>query len=216
MKKLFSVALVLCLLTIVSGYLSIAAAFTAYTSEADFVATLDDYYYPSLQGLLSKDPDSLNLGPVNGFSFTITASTGKLVGIQSSIISTYDLAESLLFTFTGTPVNAFGGFFWATDWDMMSQTSDIQIDLLLADGSTQTYAIENAKYDAFIGFTSLEAFTSITVSPLDKGYWETNGLFVSAHNLYVGSASSVPVPGAVWLLGTGLMGLVGLRRKKYK
>jgi hypothetical protein len=25
--------------------------------------------------------------------------------------------------------------------------------------------------------------------------------------------SAVPVPGAVWLLGSGLMGLVGLRRK---
>lgn len=27
-------------------------------------------------------------------------------------------------------------------------------------------------------------------------------------------ASSVPIPGAVWLLGSGLMGLVGIRRKK--
>jgi hypothetical protein len=30
-----------------------------------------------------------------------------------------------------------------------------------------------------------------------------------------GDVSAVPIPGAVWLLGTGLLGLVGMRKRKY-
>ncbi|MCP3874026.1 MAG: VPLPA-CTERM sorting domain-containing protein [Desulfobacteraceae bacterium] len=34
------------------------------------------------------------------------------------------------------------------------------------------------------------------------------------HGAWVVNTSSVPIPGAIWLLGTGLIGLVGLRRKQ--
>ena len=40
--------------------------------------------------------------------------------------------------------------------------------------------------------------------------WGSGGFDLDA----VGVINAVPVPGAVWLLGTGLIGLVGLRRKK--
>ncbi|OGP71094.1 MAG: hypothetical protein A2Z73_00395 [Deltaproteobacteria bacterium RBG_13_60_28] len=44
--------------------------------------------------------------------------------------------------------------------------------------------------------------------------WETTNRSTShAFELY-GTASSVPLPGAVWLLGSGLLSLVGLRRLK--
>ena len=37
---------------------------------------------------------------------------------------------------------------------------------------------------------------------------------VGEFQVYGSSTSSVPLPGAVWLLGSGLIGLVGLRRKR--
>jgi len=40
----------------------------------------------------------------------------------------------------------------------------------------------------------------------DQGYY--------AWAVYSGDVSAVPVPAAVWLFGSGLMGLVGLDRRK--
>jgi hypothetical protein len=40
----------------------------------------------------------------------------------------------------------------------------------------------------------------------DPGWWSLGEI----------SASPVPIPGAVWLLGSGLLGLVGIRRKFHK
>ena len=221
MKKLFSVALVLCLLTIVSGYLSIAAAFTVYTSEADFVATLDSFYLEDFNGYHDGDCDDynfLNMGPVNGFGYTISTPESTLYSLDGAM-STEKQALALEFTFTNGPVTALGGIFWPTNIDVENKVAGVDIQLQMAGGDTQTYTIENASVDTFIGFTSLEAFTSIIVAPHDLAFWNDDfgaaeDFFVSADHLYAGSASSVPVPGAVWLLGFGLMGLVGLRRKK--
>jgi len=43
------------------------------------------------------------------------------------------------------------------------------------------------------------------------GFTSTGGATISIDN--VGIPNPVPIPGAVWLLGSGLLGLVGLRRK---
>ena len=46
-------------------------------------------------------------------------------------------------------------------------------------------------------------------------YYKDAGLYAMAVAPgQVGALSAVPVPGAVWLLGSGVMGLVGLRRRK--
>ncbi len=40
--------------------------------------------------------------------------------------------------------------------------------------------------------------------------WDYNDLYAKA------SSSAVPIPAAVWLFGSGLLGLVGIRKKVYK
>lgn len=60
----------------------------------------------------------------------------------------------------------------------------------------------------FFGLVDLDnPFTLVTISGLE---WN-----VVYDNLQIGleAASQAPLPGAVWLLGTGLVGLAGLRRK---
>lgn len=53
--------------------------------------------------------------------------------------------------------------------------------------------------------------------PNDSGIWSTSFLDnkgTSHISFYTAECSNVPIPGAVWLLGSGLLGLIGVRRKK--
>lgn len=50
---------------------------------------------------------------------------------------------------------------------------------------------------------------------MDPNSPETVGLGTNANALAV-TSSPVPIPGAVWLLGTGLLGIAGLRRARLK
>ena len=92
--------------------------------------------------------------------------------------------------------------------------SEIHVGLQMAGGSTETYVIETATVDNFLGFTSPEKFISVTVSSHDEQVWIDNDLYVSADHLFAGSSNPVPVPGAVWLLATGLLALAGIQRQK--
>ncbi len=47
-----------------------------------------------------------------------------------------------------------------------------------------------------------------------QGYDPKDSYFYNGMAIRSGQVSAVPVPGAIWLLGSGLAGLVGLRKKK--
>ena len=65
-------------------------------------------------------------------------------------------------------------------------------------------------------FDNAAALNNTTITHLSAA--GTNGAFVAANDsLEIGSPGTVtatPIPAAAWLLGSGLLGLVGIRRKK--
>ena len=63
-------------------------------------------------------------------------------------------------------------------------------------------------------FTATTTTSTITFTGLRSGL---DGYFGYLDNINVdGKANNVPIPGAIWLLGSGLIGLAGLRRKFQK
>ena len=71
-----------------------------------------------------------------------------------------------------------------------------------------------SSFGDFVGISSTEPFTSVYIRPWIGGesFWAY--AFMNLDDLYVGAASPVPVPAAVWLLGSGLVSLIGIRRKR--
>ncbi len=211
MKRVFNVVLALSFVIAVSGLLSPAAAatVTVYTDEASFAATLGSYYYEDFSNFPEtgeEGPESIDMGPENGFSYTMKGDDSSLY-YSDGAISVWEDYDALTIEFTGDAVTAFGGNFWPTTAELTNRVFDITIDISFADGSSYSYTIEDADVNTFIGFSSLEAISSFTIS--ETVYY----LYPTADNLYVGSTSSVPVPGAIWLMGGGLLALAGIRRR---
>ena len=215
MKKLFNMILTLNLLIAVFGYFSTAFAYTAYTSKTEFVAALDSYYIEDFNEL-EGTPLQLNMGPENGFAYTITTPiSNKGLYIDGGILSTESTNTKLTISFSGDAVTAVGGTIWAFDEDVIDAPANVIIRLNLAGGGVENHYLENAFTDDFIGITSSSSFTSVEIIPNQQEnntWWAYR--YINLDNLYVGSASAVPVPGTIGLLAAGFLGLAGIQRKK--
>jgi hypothetical protein len=165
-----------------------------------------------------------------GWSFNLTSNrTLSSFGLYntdlnaSTTVSLWNSSGTLLAssvfdpsTYAGIDTSDLGssGFLWIS-------TSS----LALTAGTYTIGAFTNAEHyaavDATISSTSglqiisksLVSFDNVNAKPTeDFSSLYTNGLF--GPNLRFAEAAPVPVPGSVWLLGSGLLGLFGLKRAK--
>lgn len=71
-----------------------------------------------------------------------------------------------------------------------------------------------------LSFTGLsEGLTLLTMADneLPAGGWYDNSNYLAAYPIYKNESvevSAIPVPAAAWLFGSGLIGLIGLARRK--
>lgn len=148
---------------------------------------------------------SMDFGPVNGFSYTISAQgdgTEELF-TDPGLMSTNSAGDQLVVEFTGDPVTAVGGNFFGSDIAFSPIASNMTVEL--NDGTVAEYESNSA--DAFAGFTTSAPIDSITI---DAEAIDAANAWPTISNLYVGQ--QIPAPGAVALLG--LAGLVGGRRRR--
>jgi hypothetical protein len=206
MKKLLALFLALGLVISITGHMSKTAAITVYTTEADFVAILDTYYLEDFDEYTfgSYIGPSLSLGPVNGYSYTMSAVNDLFSG--DSNMSTNDPTDPLEVNFTGDPITAVGGLFWPTDFWGDDLVGNVYLELV--DGGTYNYSLIDADSLTFVGFSSDVPLTSMSITADSLTYY-----YPTVDHFYVGTPFSVPEPATMLLLGSGLVGFLGFRKK---
>jgi hypothetical protein len=200
MKRIKTLMLLLAVCII--AFSAPAYSYTMYTSNTDFLSAIQENYF--LEDFNSYTYGSFiefNLSESgNGYSWTMSSSPSSLYSTDGAM-STGSHNDVITVSFTGNPVTAIGGIFGAseTDGDFIPGT----INLTFSDGSSLTN--HPVSVGDFSGFTFSTPITSMTFTSSD---------FPQIDNFYIGAqAAAVPIPPSVWLLGSGLVGLVGLRRK---
>ncbi len=115
----------------------------------------------------------------------------------------------------------------AFNYDYSLNAGEVAVGLLFNWGAAVDIAvlqIFDCSTGACLGVNNDAAHTTVnadtgvvesTPHPLVPGTFMDNGPFAGQHATFEGVAvSAVPVPAAVWLFGSGLLGLVGVARRK--
>lgn len=154
-----------------------------YTTRAQFLANLA----PGAFDLPFDDVDAGASAALEydheGTHVIVNTQPGAAGGLYNlpGAISTLNSGDMLSIHFSGTPVTAVGGNFWATDSSF--GPTGTSITLYLADGTVHDFDTDSA--DAFRGFVSRVPITYLHVDAPDAGgalAWST------LDNLVVGSA----------------------------
>ncbi|RDH84511.1 MAG: hypothetical protein DIZ80_03265 [endosymbiont of Galathealinum brachiosum] len=102
----------------------------------------------------------------------------------------------------------------AIQMDFSSPINAIGFD---SPGNQQIYLYLGSNLVGFTDYTSPAAnpFQGVIATSFDRVLLRNlSGGIVEFDNIHFGTAAAVPIPAAVWLFGSGLMGLVGLARRK--
>jgi len=169
----------------------------------------------------------VNESPI-GNSFSGSSDSSSLQGYKAS-----DLGGTLRLTFDEVDLSSYTDVTVSLDaylrdatweWDLATQLDYLNAYMLTNEGNvsimdTRGYDIDNMGIEGF-WLNGLSANLSNTVtsaqlviefssdSDYEQAYFD--------NIVFDGTFNDVPVPGAVWLFGSGIIGLFGLRRKNKK
>ncbi len=142
---------------------------------------------------------------ISGLSISEVGGAGSIHdGVYENVVDN-DIGEIRHQTFNYSP----GMFGFAGWFDLSPGGSGTSIDMYIADTNTKVMNIPNTAAGGFYGFFSDTSFSAVR---LEDG----NGVGLQETYYLVDLAvCPVPVPGSLLLLGSGLIGLVGLGSKIY-
>ena len=184
------------------------AAITVYTSQADFLAATSAPGYDSYDDLtVDLLGDTLDR-TAGGYGYQ-AYSFGGLYGAGTGTdhwLSTNVRTDPIEFRNFSSGVSAFGGNFFASDIAGEYVASG-NLVLTASDGSTLTYALNNATQGSFVGFVSDAALSSVTLATDGGLYWPT------ANDVVLAAAVPEPATYGMLLAGLGFVGAIARRRR---
>jgi hypothetical protein len=128
----------------------------------------------------------------------------SMAGLNDSF-DVYGVTDTMTFAFA-SPVAAVGGFLnYVPGGSTPTTIAVFDSNYNLIESYNLTFLTDGSTNSGFF-FGFQEATNNISYFTLTDNY-------IGITNLTVGQANAVPIPGAVWLFGSGLLGLVGLKRK---
>lgn len=175
---------------------AVSAQTTTYLTSATFLPMVAPGSYTEgfPDPFFSGDPSADFSG--GGFAYTVSA-PGGLYG-NGTFIGTNLPNEALTVTFTGAPVTALGGNFYATNISDVFQS--VPVTITLSNGSVTTFTPGSATLSSFRGFTTAVPIVSLTLGAPGAS------LYGGMDNFTVGSV--VPEPGTWLLMALGIGALV--------
>ena len=204
-----------------------SANITIYSDRAVFdaavgVTTVEDFlssaHAPITSGVLNEFTDEAGILPGDiqpgvtystpvgtGFFFNIDAGGGFTGGFLDSVIQSEGDRRALTVDFV-SPVAAFG---FDTN-DLMGQDLEVVIHFVSGEPFEGTFAVAQSRVLEFFGFQSnLVDIESVVIQGSSTGINQMN---YALDNFSFGGMA-VPVPPAVFLFGSGLLGLAAISRR---
>jgi hypothetical protein len=210
MKKVLTVLSIVSMILIASSQAQAVALFTdrtAFLAATTGMTNID--FEENSYGAFTYYPSGATFSGVNfvgsGYLYTIDPA------LATSIYD-WDSGDILSDQYETGPINVAlpGGGFTAVGSDIMSfdpYASDFIITLSTGD----VFTVSSANYPtrAFVGFTSNVPISWLTFDA-------TSSVYANLDNFVFGSAGITPIPepATLSLLGFGLLGLAGLRKKR--
>ncbi len=208
----FVVAAVLCML-----YAGTAFGFTAYTDESAFQAAIAGWDSEVLDfDSMTSGTTIADGGTIDGITFTYdfggvnmmvshawdTTSPPNFLGTNDGDI----FQDGDDFSLSFEPVNAIGMYFTSID-EMWDDDITLTVDTFSVGLDAATYlTLADGSMAFFLGIVDAQnAFTQADIT--------TVGLGEFLYNVDDITTAAVPIPGAFWLLGSGLLGLIWNRRR---
>lgn len=128
-------------------------------------------------------------------------------GPSSQAYLTQDVSN--IYNLVGKHANAYG-VSWGTPFDL----DDLLDSELVLSGLVD---LDEINYVRIVDIPGDGTWTDADGNPIYDAWvtWGSGGLDFEAIGV-INAASPVPVPAAVWLLGSGVLGLVGIRRRRHQ